>query len=25
VLTTECAIAEKSEGDRGAGEYGHME
>ena len=23
--TTECAIAEKSEGDRGAGEYGHME
>jgi chaperonin GroEL len=25
VLTTECAIAEKSEGDGGAGEYGHME
>jgi len=25
VLTTECAIAEKSEGDRGTGEYGHME
>jgi len=25
VLTTECAIVEKSEGDRGAGEYGHME
>jgi len=25
VLTTECAIAEKSESDRGAGEYGHME
>ena len=25
VLTTECAIAEKPEGDRGAGEYGHME
>jgi chaperonin GroEL len=26
VLTTECAIAEKSEGDeRGAGEYGRME
>jgi chaperonin GroEL len=25
VLTTECAIAEKSAGDRGAGEYGHME
>jgi chaperonin GroEL len=25
VLTTECAIAEKSEDDRGAGEYGHME
>ena len=25
VLTTECAIAEKIEGDPGAGEYGHME
>jgi chaperonin GroEL len=25
VLTTECAIAEKLEGDHGAGEYGHME
>jgi len=25
VLTTECAIAEKLEGDLGAGEYGHME
>jgi chaperonin GroEL len=25
VLTTECAIAEKPESDRGAGEYGHME
>ena len=25
VLTTECAIAEESESDRGAGEYGHME
>jgi chaperonin GroEL len=25
VLTTECAIAEKSEGDRDAGQHGHME
>jgi chaperonin GroEL len=25
VLTTECAIAEKLEGERGAGEYSHME
>ena len=25
VMTTECAIAEELEGDRGPGEYGHME
>ncbi len=25
VLTTECAIAEKSEGDSGGGDYGHVE